>query len=361
MHSDLSKKKEFDALHGLRGVAALIVVLYHYQQSRPGTSVVFSSGYLAVDLFFVLSGFVIGYVYEHRLETTLSLLRFVEIRLIRLYPLYFLGCLITLSGVAIHIARTHELWVMKAYLRALLPAIVILPKIDETSGRWFVLNPPAWSLFYELVFNFLYARFLPVLTSRRVAVGVFSSLIVLLGYSWYFGALDQGSSSWVLGPFRATYGLGLGVLLFRAWERRVLITIKLPLVIPPLIFLIIGTFPSNGAVAAPLITLSLVCLIPLTTVTAIKQETLSGPIRSAMLFLGNLSYPIYALHWPIMEICRGLLWHRIDDVRIVDVITFFATMLASWLAVKLYDRPVRNWISKQLKIRRSLVAVAPAL
>ena len=89
-------KKVFRLLDGLRGIAALVVVLLHIPQFIKDDT--FPEGYLAVDLFFVISGVVIRQAYEHRLESELSVWRFAWLRIVRLYPLYMLGAMISFTA-----------------------------------------------------------------------------------------------------------------------------------------------------------------------------------------------------------------------------------------------------------------------
>ncbi len=91
----ISSKPRFEILDGLRGVAAMIVVAFHlFETYSPGSSEqIINHGYLAVDFFFVLSGFVIGYAYDDRWGS-MSTWNFFKRRLIRLQPMVILGTLI---------------------------------------------------------------------------------------------------------------------------------------------------------------------------------------------------------------------------------------------------------------------------
>lgn len=89
-------KPHYELLDGLRGVAALLVVFYHIFEglsfAAGGTLItVINHGYLAVDFFFILSGFVIGYAYDDRLGKSMSLGNFFKRRLIRLHPMIVMG------------------------------------------------------------------------------------------------------------------------------------------------------------------------------------------------------------------------------------------------------------------------------
>ena len=97
----------FGALDGLRGVAAVIVVLHHLGNERLGP---FNPtfGYIAVDLFFALSGFVIALNYDHRFAGGMTVKEFMLKRVLRLYPLYAAGLLLSLLTISVVVNATPE-------------------------------------------------------------------------------------------------------------------------------------------------------------------------------------------------------------------------------------------------------------
>src|SRR5271170_416920 len=157
-------------MDGVRGVAAICVMLGHFVVPLGVNHVLFASSYFAVDIFFCLSGFVICYSYEDRLDHGLSTIDFIKVRLIRLYPMYVLGLAL---GVC-HLFS--EYWLGRAKHTAETVILVIsfgllfLPWSgkfenghdggqDETA--LFPLNMPSWSLFFELFVSVSYALFRP--------------------------------------------------------------------------------------------------------------------------------------------------------------------------------------------------------
>lgn len=134
-------RHKYQTLDGIRGIAALMIVLHHTGYYFSGLP--FARSYLAVDLFFVLSGFVIAEAYSTRLKDGLSCFEFMRIRIIRLYPLYLLG---TLLGI-IHIAgvmmggNNSENWTVFELLITAAVAILMLPTpINQTL---YPLNGPS--------------------------------------------------------------------------------------------------------------------------------------------------------------------------------------------------------------------------
>jgi peptidoglycan/LPS O-acetylase OafA/YrhL len=115
-------RPHFNTLDGIRGLAAILVVIFHAEQffgARP-----FPKSYLAVDVFFLLSGAVVANAYEHRLQSDMSLARFTWLRIVRIYPLYLLG---TVLGVVAVIVAGSKL---DASLPLLLGgAVLLLPTL----------------------------------------------------------------------------------------------------------------------------------------------------------------------------------------------------------------------------------------
>lgn len=122
----------FRSLDGLRGIAALSVVCFHYRVYMP--EVWPRSAYLAVDLFFLISGFVLSHAYSGRLSASLSVGRFMLARLVRLYPLYLFGTAIAISislfGVLLGVSHR---WTLIPFAVQLLPALLMLPSLPNAA------------------------------------------------------------------------------------------------------------------------------------------------------------------------------------------------------------------------------------
>ena len=155
-------KPHYDLLDGLRGVAALLVLWYHvfegYQFAGNQPIIEFMNhGYLAVDFFFILSGFVIGYAYDDRMRRTLTLGGFFKRRLIRLHPMVMLCAVI---GMITFYVQGGVKWdgtqvATSAVMLSLLMTMFLLPVLPGTygevrgNGEMYPLNGPSWSLFFE--------------------------------------------------------------------------------------------------------------------------------------------------------------------------------------------------------------------
>jgi peptidoglycan/LPS O-acetylase OafA/YrhL len=142
------------ALDGLRGLAALAVALFHAAIFFPALTVIApANGYLAVDFFFVLSGFVLAHAYSERFAKGMTACAFMGRRLRRLYPLYLLSLALWLPlGIRGLMSRTLD---PRQTIIAAVAALLYLPA--PQSFLVYPLNPPTWSLFYELAANLFFA------------------------------------------------------------------------------------------------------------------------------------------------------------------------------------------------------------
>ena len=150
-------KPHYELLDGLRGVAALLVIWYHVFEGFATSPVDqwLNHGYLAVDFFFILSGFVIGYAYDDRWKSTMDVKGFFKRRLIRLHPMVVMGAVL---GAVTFCIQGCEQWdgmqvAVSSVLLAILLNFFMIPALPGAApevrgnGEMFPLNGPAWSLF----------------------------------------------------------------------------------------------------------------------------------------------------------------------------------------------------------------------
>ncbi len=218
-----AKTHTFATLDMLRGLAAFAVMIGHSEESfNP-----FLSGLFAVDLFFVMSGFVIAHAYEHRLASGLSFSEFAVIRAVRLYPLYALGGVIGLFYIFLY----TKISLFKLLITAL-STTFMLPTPGSADSMLFPANGVAWSLFFEIIINMLYAATWRRWTIRALVavcaitfVGLIICRITLLsfdiGWSW---------RNSIGGLARVCYGFPMGVLLYRLWKSQRL-SLRVPLAV----------------------------------------------------------------------------------------------------------------------------------
>ncbi|WP_028226666.1 acyltransferase family protein [Paraburkholderia ferrariae] len=360
-HSD-----KYATLDGLRGIAAVLVVMYHYSNLFSPFHV--ENAYLVVDLFFVMSGFVVASAYESKLASgSMGPRRFMQVRLIRLYPLYLLGTLLGVAGTLLRLPRTE--WHLVA--TALPLALLMLPsplRIANPDGQvpqlLYPLNFPSWSLFFELLANVAYGFCFRFLSTRVLLAVVATSGLMLAGKAVHSGSINSGwaLASSHIGLVRVAYGFFFGVLLFRLRSARRRTGNAIPLGIAAL-FVAIFLVPIPEAMRAAY-TLSVVLFaIPALVWVAASVEP-SRRVRDVFLFFGTVSYGIYMLHVPVpalFRVTQGLSPHA----SLVHTLAFDAGLLASVvlaaaLAEKIYDRPIRRLLLQGTGYRRRHAGIGAA-
>lgn len=336
-----SREPRFPMADGLRGFAALLVLFYHCALVA-GNARLFPSAYLAVDLFFMLSGFVIALAYEDRLRAGLRVRDFLWIRLVRLYPLALLGTIIG-GGVVI----AEALWThagsgrLSTLAGDAVKAVLFAPRL-EGQGFAFPLNMPMWSLMFEIAINLAYAVALPWLTDRRLEVlAAMGGLGVLLS-AILCGDLDLGSYSATLvgGLARVCWGFPVGVLIHRKWKAGWLDALQhcRPLVI--LSAFAIACLPDFSQPSSPLLSSCAVLLLfPLLIALAVRCEP-SNSLRRLFHWMGLLSYPIYAIHSPLLS--WAAMFAGTKQLQIAVWMMALCTMPAAYAALRLWDDPIRK-------------------
>ena len=228
-------KPHYAILDGLRGVAALMVILYHLFEGFATSPIDqrFNHGYLAVDFFFVLSGFVVGYAYDDRWKT-MSKKDFFKRRLIRLHPMIVMGFIL---GAITFFIQGSVKWdsspvSISWVLLALLASFFLIPAAPGSgievrgNGEMYPLNGPAWSLFFEYIGNILYALFLRRLSTKALAVlvalsGVGLATFAIGNFSGY-GHLGVGWSmadyNLIGGFLRLLFAFSIGLLMSRNFK-----------------------------------------------------------------------------------------------------------------------------------------------
>ncbi|RKE43619.1 MULTISPECIES: acyltransferase [unclassified Sphingomonas] len=344
----LPRAQTFAALDLIRGLAALAVVAWHAGAlfgGRPGT------GYLAVDVFFVLSGVVIANAYDKRLTAGMGVRRFMMLRVIRLYPLYVLGLLLAAAGVVLAIALhvktswTPAMLVASFFLSALfLPT----PPAASSNGSIFPLNTPSWSLFFEMLINIAYVVLFPLIRQRSL-LGVMA--VAALWLAWIAttrGSLNSGfmAANWSDGIPRVFFSFGAGVYIARF--RPVTNTIS-PLASGLVVLAALFGHAPGWQAAYDLVMVLVVfpLLVSLSLRVSEKADRLSN-------LLGNLSYPIYAMHVPLLVVLSGvatkLLHQDLAAFRPMSGIVFMLVLLiTAFLLEKLYDLPIRRALGRQLQ------------
>jgi peptidoglycan/LPS O-acetylase OafA/YrhL len=337
----------------MRGFAAFLILTRHTEGYWNAPWLSHGHSYLAVDLFFALSGFVISHAYAQRLrDGSLSASRFMLIRTIRLWPLHALGAVL---GAALLSNDSHP---FRAVVWPLTLMLVFLPSRMAGAGdSLFGLNRAAWSLFYEMAVNLLYALTHRWMTNRVLATVIAVSGGALAAICFYSGGLDLGFTwsgrSIAGGALRAIFGISLGVGLHRLYLARW----RRPRIGP-------GPWVLCAVAMAPLLmprTESLEELFDLLAVFLVFPLCVyfgacaSVRPRTVKLFsvLGLLSYPVYVLHTPLAQWLEdGLAAPLAGDVPLAGVLFTAGLALFAWWIDRWFDRPVRRFLTRLTGARK---------
>ena len=375
----LDAKPHYDLLDGLRGVAALLVVCYHIFEgfsfaeltnaAGDGLIRTLNHGYLAVDFFFMLSGFVISYAYDDRF-TSMGTLGFFRRRLVRLHPMLLIGVLI---GVATFVAQGRVTWSGETIgwewiaLSALLACFMIpaLPGLGyevRGNGETFPLNGPSWSLFFEYIGNIVYALILRRLNKAWLAVVV---ALTGLGWAWFaltnvsgYGSMGVG---WTIdtvnfggGMLRMLFPFSLGMLLARHFKplyvRGVFAWCSLALLVLFSVPYIEGLSPVCLNSVYELF--CLVVAFPLVVWIGASGTAGSGKSSYVCNMLGQLSYPLYIIHYPFMYLFYAWLidnqLYTLSDTWPVALGVVVSCMVLAYALLRLYDLPVRRYLARRV-------------
>jgi peptidoglycan/LPS O-acetylase OafA/YrhL len=354
---DVLPKKTFETMNGLRGLAALLVVIWHGGSDWYG-NLVPPSSYLAVDLFFVLSGFVIAYSYHGRLANGMTIKQFFLIRLVRLYPLYFLGtmisCAVALIWSLIHLQIGFSLAVA---IRSIPFAFAMLPTPSWISGQsygdLYPLNVPAWSLFCEIVVNLAYAASYRLWSIRNIVVmmGISAALMLSIDFDvnkgWGAGGFNW--TSMPFGFFRVFYSFPAGVLIHRlTYEKQ----FSLPRIWNLTVFAIFPfLFVWHSEWSCKLVVLF---GFPLLVAFGSLSEPV-GAMRRLCAELGSASYAIYAIHFPLIGfILLAQSKFGFDpSSRYIGSLFLASIVSLSLLVDKWFDNPIRSILTSRF-VRSSL-------
>jgi peptidoglycan/LPS O-acetylase OafA/YrhL len=328
----------YHSLNGLRGLAAIIVVLFHAEaffgrQVAPG-------GYLAVDLFFVLSGFVIAHAYDHKFAAGLGAWSFIRHRLIRFYPLYLLGLIIGASWMALELILSPPAALTGQQLAiAFSLGLLFLPSPFGWHANLYPLNVPAWSLFFELAVNAAYALCYRLLTTR-VLIGftlLASALLAAQTLLWGFGT-PFGSLA------RSFFSFPLGVLIYRFRER-------IPVVpVPPALLVTLLCVPMLIPVSDALRqAYDLACILFLFPAGIALASRIDSPrLMLPMERLGLISFPLYAIHHPVLQVGLGIKDYIPVPPAAIGLGLILGLLVACSFIDLHYDGPARRWLVRTL-------------
>ena len=366
-------KAHYDLLDGLRGVAALMVIWYHVFEGFAFASnsaiETLNHGYLAVDFFFILSGFVIGYAYDARWGKSLTMKDFFKRRLIRLHPMVIMGAVL---GAITFCIQGSVQWdgthiAISMIMLSLLCTIFFIPAMPGVgyevrgNGEMFPLNGPCWSLFFEYIGNILYALFIRRLSNKALTVFVVLLGVALAAFAVFnvstYGNIGGG---WTLdgvnflgGSLRMLFPFSLGMLMSRNFKP---MKVKGAFWICTIALIALFSVPylegleplcMNGVYEAfcVIVAFPIILWIGASGTTTDKQST------KICKFLGDISYPVYVIHYPLMYLFYAWLienqLYTLGETWHVALCVFILSIILAYLCLKLYDEPIRKYLAKR--------------
>lgn len=370
----VDSKRHLLILDALRGIAAIMVLIMHtFEMYCEGDyhKLFINHGYLAVDFFFMLSGYVMAHAYDDRWGT-MTVTDFIKRRLIRLHPLIILGML--LGGLLFFLqdsALFPKIADTSAWQLILVTvigfALIPVPTSMDIRGwnEMFPLNGPAWSLFFEYIANILH-----VFVLRKLSNRILGLLVLLAALQLYNVGLTSESGDliggWSLEPEQLKLGFTrllfpymAGMLLRRAVKIR---SGKRTFYLTGILLIAVLSMPRiggydnvwvNGLYEALVVSVVFPTVVYLGAIGEVKGEF----HQRVCTFLGDISYPLYITHFPF--ICIYYAWVSNNDVSMeegvpIGILTMLATVVIAYLSLKFYDLPIRQRLAKRFMNREVL-------
>jgi peptidoglycan/LPS O-acetylase OafA/YrhL len=359
-------KPHYNILDGLRGVAALTVVCFHlfeaYATSHLDQKI--NHGYLAVDFFFILSGFVVGYAYDDRWKT-MTIKDFIKRRFIRLHPMVVIGAFI---GAFMFYFQGCSFWdvskvsVTRLFIATFINACLIPATLSSEIrgvGEMYPLDGPSWSLFFEYIGNLLYAFFIRKLPTKALALFVLLAGCGLATFAIWgpYGDICAGFSltgeNIIGGSLRLLFSFPAGLLLSRVFKP---VNVKGAFWIGSLAIVILLAVPRIGGsenlwMNGLYDTICVAIIFPLLVYLGASGKTTDRITTRLGKFLGDISYPLYMVHYPFIYLYYA--WVKNENLTFEQSLPGalalgIGSVLLAYLCLKLYDEPVRKFLAKHL-------------
>lgn len=363
-------KPHYEILDGLRGVAAVIVVLFHvFEVHSHGdhSKQILNHGYLAVDFFFLLSGYVIGYAYDDRWNK-MTLKDFFKRRIIRLQPMIIIGSIIGAvlfyfqdsPGMGWGGISEVPVWKMLVVMVIGMTLIPVGKGLDIRGwSEMHPLNGPAWSLFFEYIANILYA-----LVFRHLSKIVLAALVVIAaGFTIQYAMTNPNGDiigGWSItdptqlriGFTRLAFPFLAGLLMARIGKLRY---IKNAFLLASVLLVALFSVPHLGGTENKWMNglyecFCLIIMFPLIVWIGAGGKVKGRKASQLCKFLGDISYPIYITHFPIVYVYMAWVTNNgytLAESWHVGIAVLFISIAVAYLSMKLYDLPVREWLRKK--------------
>lgn len=360
-------KKHLLILDALRGIAAIMVVIMHTFELFCGSDyhkLFINHGYLAVDFFFMLSGYVMAHAYDDRWDK-MTFVDFFKRRLIRLHPLIILG--MALGALFFYLQESSvfpkimdtSLWQLLLTMVIGFTLIPIPPKMDIRGwNEMHPLNGPAWSLFFEYLANILHVFILRKLPNLVLSLLVFLAAVALVHLVTTKASGDL-IGGWSLEPEQLRIGFTrllfpymAGMLLRRVVK---IGSSKKTFLLTSVLLIWVLSFPRvgghenvwiNGLYESLVIIVFFPLIIYLGAIGEVKREM----SQKVCTFLGDISYPLYITHFPF--ICIYYAWVTNNKISItqgapIGILLIFGVIILAYVSLRIYDLPIRKWLAKR--------------
>jgi len=369
----LESKNHYPILDGLRGVASVLVIIFHVLETFTGGNKfiqIINHGYLAVDFFFLLSGFVIAYAYDDRWGK-MTQWDFYKRRLVRLQPMVIMGSLIgaalfyfQVSPAMPNIANT-PVWEMLLVM-VIGATLIPVPMSMDIRGwqEMHPLNGPAWSLFFEYIANILYALIVRRFSKFLLSVFVTLAALMLIQYlvtsknGDLIGGWSLNSEQMYIGFTRLLFPFFGGVLLCRIGK---LIRIKNAFWWSSLLIIIMLSIPRigdehhvwmNGIYES----VCLIVVFPLIVSIGAGGKLHNARSEKICTFLGEISYPLYITHYPLIYLFTAWVVNNKVPLGIkgllMGLLVVITGLVIAYLSLRFYDKPVREWLKKKVLAKK---------
>jgi peptidoglycan/LPS O-acetylase OafA/YrhL len=371
----IKPKKHYEILDGLRGVAAILVVAFHIFEAFAGGNrfkQIINHGYLAVDFFFLLSGFVVAYAYDDRWGK-MTQWEFYKRRLIRLQPMVIMGMIIgaalyyfQASDILFPQIATMPVWKLILVMFIGFTLIPLTPSAEIRGwGEMHPLDGPAWSLFFEYIANILYALIFRKFSNKVLSVFVLIFAGMLINYT-VFGPKGDVIGGWSLnleqmniGFTRLLYPFFAGILLSRLGK---LINVKGAFWVCSLLIAIVLIMPRIGDENTLWLnglyeSFCIILVFPLIVSIGAGGEIKNPFSLKICKVLGAISYPIYITHYPLIYWYTAWVVDNkvsLENGYLLGIGVLITSIVIAYLCLKLYDEPVRNWLQNKFQKQKTV-------
>ena len=350
----LKSKQHLEILDGLRGLAAVVVVVFHFMEiaiTNYNKNFI-AHGYLAVDFFFCLSGFVITYAYDNRIAG-MGLISFIKLRLIRLQPLVIIGSVLGLLTFLFDpYSNFYALYGFKHTALIFITSLFLIPYpvMPERFFNLFSLNAPVWSLFWEYIANLVYATILFKATEKVLAPLVLLAAAGICYVGSHSGNVSGGwgGANFFDGLARVSFSFLMGMLMYRSnW----IIKNKLGLSGMSALLLMVFLTPYNDHWNWLIEPILVIFFLPLLVALG-AGVSLTSKHQKINKISGDISYPLYMTHYPFVWVFLTYVAVKkpgIAHLKWVIPISVILLVSLAYLVFKFLDFPIRRYLTDKLK------------